>query len=217
MVCSPANSRIATKGVVFHASASNQWHPRHHGIRQPVRRALHHEAPDERRNHGWQRPWHQHGGADQTPRARDPIEQDGQHQTQGQFHRHARHHEDRGVAERAPEAHVPQHLRVVGHADERTSEPRHPQIVQVQRFPERPQNRPEGDEHDDGQRGGRQHPCQSCLARRSRSGRPCHDRGPSFTRASSARIWPAASCSAGPGSSCRVSTRCSATCRIEES
>ena len=91
-------------------------------------------------DHGRDRPRQQHRRADEAAPARHAVHRQRQREAEHQLERHG----DRGrsitvCAERAPEPRIAERLDVVGGADEGPAEPGHPQIVQVQRFPDRPQ------------------------------------------------------------------------------
>ena len=47
-----------------------------------------------------------------------------------------------------PEPAIPERLDIVVESDERPAQPRHPEIVEVERFPDRPGQRKQGDEQD---------------------------------------------------------------------
>ena len=125
--------------------------------------ALEHEAPDERRDHGRNRPRQKHGRAHEPAGARHAVERQRQDQTGGELEGDRHRDEHGGVGERAPEPRVRQRLGVVGRADERPAEPRHAQVVQVQRLPERPEDREDGDERDDAERRQRKRPPEARL------------------------------------------------------
>ena len=113
-------------------------------------------------------------------------------------------------------------LRVVTEPDKRPPQPRKSEVVAVQTFPERPQDRKSRDEHNcqQGRRG--KQPGHSGFARLGdthslwhRSYRPAPPSSPA--RASAARMALAASASASRGSCCRLKARWRRTCRISDS
>src|SRR6185369_1862659 len=129
--------------------------------------------------------------------------------------------EEGRVTERAPEARIARDGDVVVDADEGTPEPRHAQIVLVQRLPHRPAEGKDGDGADDRDGGRGERPGESAFVHRvSPAGcafARCATISRTRVRSTSAFIWRAASCNASSGVACPVSARCSWICSSSES
>ena len=214
MFCSPASSRSATNGVVFHdvgeqragptpragrrTSSARRRLPAPASAVDEAARALEHEAPDERGHDRRDRPGQQHGGAHErrahasrgssASASTSPAASSSATLTATKPAVCASALQKRGVAQR---------LHVVVEADERTAQPRHAQIVQVQRLPERPRDRDERHERDDCRAPAAPAPTPTSRLARSPCRRACHSR-----RISGAHAGPAA-----PARAARASPR----------
>ena len=101
-------------------------------------------------------------GANDATAAERAIQRDREPQPDPELQRHASGGEEERVAERLLEPRVAERLLIVAQAHERPAEPRHPQIVQMDRFPGGPEKGEERNDRDRGQ-GGRHEP--ECEAR----------------------------------------------------
>ncbi len=127
--------------------------------------ALEHEPPEQRRDDGRDRPRHQHRRPDQAPPLERAVEGQRQPETDHQLEADAGDRKEERVPQRADEPGVPHRVHIVGQSDERPPQPRHPEIVQMQRFPEGPGQRKQRDQEDGQQRRQDQPPGQPRLAR----------------------------------------------------
>ena len=103
--------------------------------------------------------------------AEGPVHRQGEHGSGQQLQPDAHDREQGRVPERAPEARVAERLDVVADADERPPEPRHPQVVAVERLPDGPEERKQRDQQDRAQRRQNEAPGEPGFVVRARHGR----------------------------------------------
>jgi hypothetical protein len=95
-------------------------------------RRLEDEPPDERGDHGRNRPRENHNGADEPAASDNPIEHECEHQTRAELEGDSDEREQRRASEGAPEARVARHFHIVAPADERPAQPGHTQVIEMQ-------------------------------------------------------------------------------------
>src|SRR5207237_60493 len=98
------------------------------------------------------RPRHEHRRANDASPAKRTIHRQRERESQHQLDAHADGSEERGVTKRLPKARVAENRQVVAESYEGTPEPRHAQIVLVERLPGRPAKRKERDEENASER-----------------------------------------------------------------
>ena len=126
-------------------------------VGQPPLEPLEHEPPHQRGHDRGDGPGNQDREPHQGAAAEGPVHGERQGAAHHQLETHARGGEPCRVGHRVPEPPVPEHLDVVVHPDERSPQPRHPKVVKVERLPDRPAQRKQGDEQD-GEHRRRRHP-----------------------------------------------------------
>src|SRR5690348_7841278 len=112
------------------------------------------------------------------------------------------------MAQGLPESRVTEDVEIIAQADERAPEPRHAQIMLMERLPYGPPEREQRDEQDDRERRRREQPASARFARVVDRLPIVHDaflaarRSRTCVRSTRAFMARAASCNARSGSSC---------------